>query len=49
MQEALVKALFRAYFSEGRNLSHTPTPLDVGPGVGSFEAAPRRGCGVTRG
>ena len=29
VQDAVVEALFRAYFTEGRDISHTPTLLDV--------------------
>jgi predicted DsbA family dithiol-disulfide isomerase len=34
VQDALVEALFRAYFTEGRDISHTPTLLDVVAGAG---------------
>jgi hypothetical protein len=34
VQEAVVEALFRAYFTEGRDLSHTTTLLDVVGGAG---------------
>jgi predicted DsbA family dithiol-disulfide isomerase len=34
VQEAVVEALFRAYFTEGRDLCHTPTLLDVATGAG---------------
>jgi predicted DsbA family dithiol-disulfide isomerase len=34
VQDAIVEALFRAYFTEGRDLGHTPTLLDVVAGAG---------------
>jgi predicted DsbA family dithiol-disulfide isomerase len=34
VQGAVVEALFRAYFTEGRNLGHTPTLLDVAAEAG---------------
>jgi predicted DsbA family dithiol-disulfide isomerase len=34
MQDAVVEALFRSYFAEGRDISHTPTLLDVVAGAG---------------
>ena len=34
VQNAVVEALFRAYFTEGRDISHTPTLLDVVAGAG---------------
>jgi predicted DsbA family dithiol-disulfide isomerase len=34
VQEAMVETLFRAYFTEGRDLGHTPTLLDVAAGAG---------------
>ena len=34
VQDAVVEALFRAYFTEGRDISRTPTLLDVVAGAG---------------
>jgi predicted DsbA family dithiol-disulfide isomerase len=34
VREAVVEALFRAYFTEGRDLGHTPTLLDVAAKAG---------------
>jgi predicted DsbA family dithiol-disulfide isomerase len=34
VQDAVVEALFRAYFTEGRDIGHTPTLLDVVAGAG---------------
>jgi predicted DsbA family dithiol-disulfide isomerase len=34
VQDAVVEALFRAYFTEGRDIGHTPTLLDVIAGAG---------------
>jgi hypothetical protein len=34
VQEAVVKTLFRAYLTEGRDLGHTPALLDVAAGAG---------------
>jgi predicted DsbA family dithiol-disulfide isomerase len=34
VQGAVVEALFRAYFTEGRDISNGQTPLDVVAGVG---------------
>jgi predicted DsbA family dithiol-disulfide isomerase len=34
VQDAVVEALFRAYFTEGRDMSHTPTLLEVVAGAG---------------
>jgi len=34
VQEAVMEALFRAYFSKGRDLGHTPTLLDVAAEAG---------------
>ena len=34
VQDAVVEALFRAYFTEGRDIGHTPTLLDVAAGAG---------------
>jgi predicted DsbA family dithiol-disulfide isomerase len=34
VQDAVVEALFRAYFTEGRDISHTRTLLDVVAGAG---------------
>jgi len=34
VQDAVVEAVFRAYFVEGRDISHTPTLLDVVAGAG---------------
>jgi predicted DsbA family dithiol-disulfide isomerase len=34
IQDAVVEAVFRAYFTEGRDISHTPTLLDVVAGAG---------------
>jgi predicted DsbA family dithiol-disulfide isomerase len=34
VQDAVVEAVFRAYFTEGQDISHTPTLLDVAAGAG---------------
>src|SRR5262245_53301609 len=34
IQDAVVEALFRAYFTDGRDISHAPTLLDVVTGAG---------------
>jgi predicted DsbA family dithiol-disulfide isomerase len=34
VQDAVVEALFRAYFTEGRDIGHAPTLLDVVAGAG---------------
>ena len=44
-----MEALFRAYITEGRDLGHTPTLLNVATAAGSTGAGLRDGCGVKRG
>jgi len=45
VQEAVVEALFRAYFTEGRGLGLKLTLLDVAAGPGLTGGAPRSCCG----